>query len=226
MYSFIYLTRLWILRLEVIMKIFAVVFFFYFMQQRTQCLPQTSSTINKIPKLVLLDRDGVINEDVGYPGVLNASQLTLTPHAGQAIGKLKRAGCKIAIITNQSCVGKKLITEDKLVNEIHTAMKVLLTREDPEATIDHIFYCTSLKERGDYRMKPNPGMIQEACEMFHVEPNDCIMIGDTLTDLKAAQLANVSLRILVETGYGYGIMNGLKAPSCGSLSLMITFVKT
>jgi histidinol phosphatase-like enzyme len=75
-----------------------------------------------LPKLVLLDRDGVINEDVGPPGVICKSQFRLTYCAGKAIGSLKRCGCRVAIITNQSCVGKGLLAIEEL-NYIHSEMQ-------------------------------------------------------------------------------------------------------
>lgn len=167
--------------------------------------------IRPIPRLVLLDRDGVINHDVGAPGVLQPSQLRLTRNAAQAIKNFRQHGCKIAIITNQSCVGKGLISKIDL-SRIHDTLLELLKNDDEEAIVDHIFYSTSLRNSGDYRMKPNPGMINEACEMFGIQAVDCVMIGDALRDLEAAASAGVDRRVLVETGYGLGIMNNVKAP--------------
>ena len=63
--------------------------------------------VTESPALILLDRDGVINEDVGAPGVVRPSQLKLSPRAGYAISRLKQAGCSVAILTNQSSVGKE-----------------------------------------------------------------------------------------------------------------------
>ncbi len=176
--------------------------------------------LDKIPKLILIDRDGVINEDVGAPGVIKSSQLKLTPGAGVALGRLKRAGCKLALVTNQSCVGKGLLTEDELVRDIHGTLNHLLISEDFHAKLDHIFYCTSLRNSGDTRMKPNPGMIEEACDMFRVNPSDSIMIGDAVRDLQAAAAAGVPHRVLVESGYGKGVMNGRDAPVDGSLEII------
>lgn len=177
-------------------------------------------SLDKIPKLVLVDRDGVVNEDVGSPGVIKPSQLKLTPGAGVALGRLKRAGCKLALVTNQSCVGKGLITEDELIHDIHGTLKNLLVSEDEDARFNHIFYCTSLRDRGDLRMKPNPGMIEEACDMFQVHPSDSIMIGDAIRDLQAAASGDVPHRVLVETGYGMRIMHGRIAPIDGSLEVI------
>ncbi len=93
-----------------------------------QLLSPTIAFAHKVvPRLILLDRDGVVNEDVGAPGVLCPSQLELTPNAGIAIGRLKRSGCKIALITNQSCVGKGLINIQQL-HDIHQRIQDMVRK--------------------------------------------------------------------------------------------------
>lgn len=65
------------------------------------------------------------------------------------------------------------------------------------------YVCTSLNDSGDPRMKPNPGMILEACQnekVAKVSPNKSVMIGDSLSDLQAAQAGGISRKILVSTG--------------------------
>ena len=165
----------------------------------------TTTSVNAVPKLVLLDRDGVINQDVGAPGVVRPSQLLLTPGAGKAIGKLQQAGCRVVMITNQSCVGKGLITVDEL-QIIQDKVQQLLYDECADATIDRIYQCTSTKEQQDLRMKPQPGMILEAMADFQVSPEDCCLVGDTSTDLQAAAAAGIQQRLLVATGYGSSLM--------------------
>eukprot|EP00980_Cylindrotheca_fusiformis_P021808 scaffold8642_cov105-Cylindrotheca_fusiformis.AAC.4 len=162
-----------------------------------------------LPKLVLLDRDGVINKDVGAPGVLRKSQFQLTPDAGRAIGKLKRMGCRVVVITNQSCVGKKLLSQSEL-EEIHDAMRQMLCKADECAVLDQIYVCTSVDDN-DRRKKPNPGMIFEACRDHGVDASESVFVGDNLTDMQAAQAAGVTKRILVETGYGRGLMGDQSA---------------
>lgn len=162
-----------------------------------------------LPKLVMLDRDGVINEDVGYPGVICKEDFQLTPGAATAIGKLKRSGCRVVITTNQACVGRGLLALSGL-EEIHGRMERLLREQDDGAVIDRIYICTSVDKK-DPRKKPNPGMVVEACSDFQVDPADSIFIGDTLTDLQAAKSGGVQRRILVETGYGFGLMGGESA---------------
>lgn len=175
-----------------------------------------SPTTTTTPKLVLLDRDGVINDDLGAPGVLHPSKLRLTMNAGFGLGQLQRAGYKVALVTNQSCVGKGLITEKDLSN-LHIRLQEMLLEEDRNAKFDQIFYCTSLQESDDHRRKPNPGMIEEAMALFAGDVDvsafdNLFFVGDTLGDMEAAARAGVPTRILVETGYGRGIM-GKEAPN-------------
>ena len=172
--------------------------------------PATSTAVPPpcIPRLVLLDRDGVVNADVGAPGVIDPRQLQLTSNAGRAIGRLRRRGCHVSLVTNQSCVGKGIISEREL-GAIHKRLGEMLLKEDDDAMFDNVYICTSTKEDDDRRMKPEPGMIEEAKHDFG---NDCtcVFIGDTLTDMMAAEAGGVDLRVLVETGYGRGLM-GRKA---------------
>lgn len=175
----------------------------------------------RFPKLVLLDRDGVINEDVGAPGVTTPSQLNLIKGAGHAIARLKQAGCSVAMVTNQSCVGKGIISEKEL-GCIQTRLQELLYAEHANATIDKIFQCTATRETNDPRMKPQPGMIFEAMRYFGVPSQHkmCCFIGDTSSDLQAAAAAGVEQRILVATGYGKDLMEGL--PSEDGKAVLVT----
>jgi D-glycero-D-manno-heptose 1,7-bisphosphate phosphatase len=170
--------------------------------------PVTVSLFLFTPKLVLLDRDGVVNEDVGAPGVISIAQFKLTENAATAIGRLRRqtgGGCKIALVTNQSSVGKALISEQDL-NDIHSHMTRLLLAEDPDAIIDRIYTCTSTDVNHPCR-KPAPGMLLQAMHDFGVDDaSHCVLVGDTVTDLQAAAAADISFRILVSTGYGTAIM--------------------
>lgn len=167
----------------------------------------TSTPNQALPKkkLILLDRDGVINEDVGSPGVTDLNQLQLTPQAGSAIGNLRRAGLKVAIITNQSCVGKGLITRNEL-DQIMERLQSMLLEEDPDAKWDAVYICTTNYDVKDHRRKPSPGMIEEACQEFQVPAEQTIFVGDTQTDMHAAHRGGVPVRILVATGYGEGLM--------------------
>ena len=154
---------------------------------------------SKLFKLVLLDRDGVVNVDVGSPGVLSTHQLLLTKNAGVAIGKLKRAGKRVVLVTNLSCVGKGLISQQDL-EQIHHQLQFMLHEQDADATLDQIYFCPGINVNDDARMKPKPGMLLEACRDAGLLPTDCVMVGDSVRDLQAATAAGVPLRILVSTG--------------------------
>ena len=158
-------------------------------------------------RLIFLDRDGVINVDVGSPGVIDVEQLQLTTNAGLAIGQLKRLGYKVVIITNQSCVGKGLITNQYLQHIIFPKLQQLLLQQDTNAKWDAIYSCTSTTNIIDHRRKPSSGMIEEACNDFGISPQETIFIGDTISDMQAACSGHVPIRILVSTGYGTGIIN-------------------
>lgn len=168
----------------------------------------------KFPGIALIDRDGVINQDLGPPGVLEPNQLKLIPNAGDAISLLKGLGFECCVVTNQSCVGKGLISEAEL-DDIHEKLKELLLEQNPNAKLDDIFFCSSLNSTNDPRMKPYPGMIYEACQKYNATPDQCFMIGDSIRDLAAAASEAVPLRILVETGYGKIVMKNQNAPEQG-----------
>lgn len=85
----------------------------------------------------------------------------------------------MVVVTNQSCVGKGLI-DDKQLWEIHAHMQTLLLDQDGDALLDRICaYTTTKEQQNDPNMKPNPGMILDACRDFDVSPRDCVFVGDT-----------------------------------------------
>ena len=111
---------------------------------------------NNNNSLILLDRDGVITTDIGSPGVTSANDLYIEPFAAEAIMTLNHYGHYVVIITNQSCVGKGLITADEL-DELHELMKKKLVDESNSssssssiggidgASIDKIYAATETK---------------------------------------------------------------------------------
>jgi D-glycero-D-manno-heptose 1,7-bisphosphate phosphatase len=148
-------------------------------------------------KLVLLDRDGVINvnrEDyVKSPG-----ELVLVGGAAAALARLNREGIRVAVCTNQSCVGRGVINLERL-EQIHAHLRDLLARDG--ARLDAILVCPHAPwERCDCR-KPAPGMLREALRRFGADPAETPMIGDALRDLQAARAAGCP-RHLVRTGHG------------------------
>lgn len=149
--------------------------------------------------LVLLDRDGVLNEErEGY--VKSPAELVLIPGAAEAVARLNRAGHKVAVCTNQSVVGRGIIDQAMLA-AIHAALEARLARAG--ASLDAIFFAADHPDRAGPRRKPGPGMLQEAMARFGASPAETVMIGDSLRDLQAATAAGCR-RILVLTGHGDG----------------------
>ncbi len=147
--------------------------------------------------LVLLDRDGVINED--RPDFVKApGELVLIPGALDAIASLNKAGHLTAIVTNQSCIGRGLISLEKL-DEIHA--KLLSALAAKGGRIDHIFVAPDAPWEATDNRKPGAGMFFSALSMFRTKPENTILIGDSKRDLQAAQKAGCH-RILVQTGKG------------------------
>lgn len=147
-------------------------------------------------KLVILDRDGVLNEDrVDY--VKNLEELKMIEGSAKAVAKLNKAGIKVAVATNQSCIGKGIITEQEL-STIHNAITTALKGQG--GAIDLWLHCPDDTE--SYRRKPAPGMLLEAMQHFSVVPENTVFIGDALRDLQAAEAAKCQ-PLLVRTGKGH-----------------------
>jgi len=147
--------------------------------------------------LVLLDRDGVINED-RTDFVKTPDELIFIPGALKAIASLNTHGHLIAIVTNQSCIGRGIISVDTLDN-IHG--KLLKSLADVGGKIDHIFFAPDAPWEATENRKPGAGMFHSAMTMFRHSPRDTVLIGDTKRDIQAAAKAGCH-RILVQTGKG------------------------
>ena len=148
-------------------------------------------------RLVLTDRDGVLNED-RPEGVTHPDALRLIPGAAEAVRRLNAAGVPVACVTNQSAVGRGLISAREL-----EAIQAKLTSDLAAmgARLDLVLVATDAPERPGPRRKPAPGMLLEALDRFRVAPEQAVMIGDDLRDLEAAVAAGCR-RILVRTGKG------------------------
>lgn len=147
--------------------------------------------------LVLMDRDGVLNEERA-DFVKSPSELVLIPGAAEAVARLTEAGHKIAVVSNQSVVGRGLIDE-AMLTRINRALAAELARAG--GRLDLILTCTDPPWAAGPRRKPAPGMLIEALRHFRLGPHEAVMIGDSLRDLEAAAAIGVR-RILVRTGKG------------------------
>lgn len=155
-------------------------------------------------RALFLDRDGVLNREVGY--ISRPEQLILMPGVAAALRSARTAGFKIVVVTNQSAVARGLVSEDGL-EEIHRHLRALLAAED--ASIDALFYCPHHPDASDarYRLdcpcrKPRPGLFHAAAAKTGIDLGSSVMVGDTLRDTEAARAAGLRAAYLVLTGHG------------------------
>ena len=156
-------------------------------------------------RAVFLDRDGTINEEVGY--VNHLERFVLLPRAGEAIRLLNDHGLKTVVVTNQSGVARGYFPES-LIHLIHERMQAILNVEG--AHLDGIYYCPHHPDAGDppYRQrcrcrKPETGLVEEAAKALDLDCSRSYMVGDRGKDLEFAHRIGAK-GILVLTGYGKG----------------------
>ena len=146
-------------------------------------------------KLIILDRDGVINEDSDD---YIKSPDEWIPIAGslEALGKLSQNGFKVIIITNQSGIGRKIFSIEML-NAIHKKMSINLAQYG--GVIDGIFFCPCAPEENCNCRKPKSGLYNEVSDRLQISLENVFCVGDKITDIQAAQNAGAK-PILVKTG--------------------------
>jgi D-glycero-D-manno-heptose 1,7-bisphosphate phosphatase len=154
---------------------------------------------------VFIDRDGTLNEEVGY--VNHLDRLRLLPRSAEAVRLLNDAGVATILVTNQSGVARGYFPE-KLVREVNAQIERLLAAEG--ARLDAIYYCPHHPDVGPPGLrldcncrKPRTGMLVRGARELGVDLARSYMVGDTLRDVECAQAAG-ALAIMVRTGYGKG----------------------
>ncbi len=148
-------------------------------------------------KLVILDRDGVINFDSAQ-FIKSPAEWKPIPDSLEAIARLNQSGYKVVVATNQSGVGRGLLDMDTL-NSIHEKMHKTLFAVG--GRIDAIFYCPHTADADCACRKPKPGMFKRISETMNVNLNGVPAIGDSLRDLQASATVGC-VPMLVRTGKG------------------------
>jgi D,D-heptose 1,7-bisphosphate phosphatase len=152
---------------------------------------------------VFLDRDGTINEEVGYMDSLE--KLKIIPEAFESIRLINQNGMKAVVVTNQSGVARGFFSED-FVQTVHVLIQKQLKAR--QAFIDAFYFCPHhpTEGQGVYLQtcncrKPAPGLLFKAADEMEIDLGRSYMIGDMPKDIEAAKRAGAK-GILVRTGYG------------------------
>ena len=148
-------------------------------------------------KLIVLDRDGVINQD-SDAYIKNPDEWQPIEGSLEAIARLNHGGYVVAIASNQSGLARGYFDIDTLTS-IHRKMEDMLAKIG--GRIDAIFYCPHGPDDGCSCRKPKPGMLLEIGQRFNVSLKEVVCIGDSISDIKAASNADAQA-ILVRTGKG------------------------
>lgn len=157
-------------------------------------------------KLLILDRDGVINED-SDDYIKSADEWRPIPGSIEAIAALSQAGFTIYVATNQSGLGRGLFGQSKL-DAMHTKLRELVTRQG--GSLGGIFFCPHRPEENCSCRKPKPGLLQQISADAKCSLQQVPLIGDSLRDLESG-LAMGCSPILVKTGKGNETLAKLKA---------------
>jgi D-glycero-D-manno-heptose 1,7-bisphosphate phosphatase len=154
-------------------------------------------------RAIFIDRDGTLNEEVGY--IRELGQFRLYDYATEAVRLINQAGWLAIIITNQSGIARGLFTEE-LLAEVH--QKMIAELEQAGAGVDAIYFCPHHPNLGEppFRLdcdcrKPKPGLLERAAVEFQLTLSDCVVIGDRFRDIETAQAVGAR-GVLVLTGYG------------------------
>ena len=151
----------------------------------------------ELPRLILLDRDGVINQD-SKDYIKNAEEWAPIKGSLEAIGYWQRRGIEFAVCTNQSGLGRGLFSKDDLFN-MHAKCNSILKSLGGKPL--RFFICAHTPENNCSCRKPKALLLELAIEALGSKPSNTVFVGDSPSDLKAAQAASVQF-ILVHTGNG------------------------
>ena len=145
-------------------------------------------------RAVFFDRDGTLMEEVHYCG--DPGKVRVYAGVSEGLRKLREAGLRIFIVSNQSGIGRGLIGEAQ-----YRAVQAELISQLGEGLIDGSYFCPDAPGTASTRRKPEPGMLLEAAAEHGVDLAASYMIGDKAADVECGRRAGART-ILVLTGYG------------------------
>lgn len=179
--------------------------------------------MNLTKKIILLDRDGVINHDSEHY-IKSVDEFKVLPGSTEAIIALKQAGFRIYVITNQSGVGRGFYSQ-AVLQEMHKKLQQLLDNHDPNARVDGFYCCPHAPQDECNCRKPKPGLINQLAREIKTNLSDVPFVGDSKRDLDAALAANCQ-PILVKTGNGLKTLSQLDTLNTNQLPPVFDSLKT
>ncbi len=164
---------------------------------------------------LFLDRDGVIIENrANY--VRSWADVEIYPQALEALASIRHTPFKIIIVTNQSAVGRGIITLETAWAIQERLVEVI---EAHNGRIDDSFICPHAPDDNCDCRKPKPGMLFQAAAKHHINLSQSYMIGDAVTDLKAGLAAGVKEGFILRTGRGLSQLNKLSSTNISNLAI-------
>ena len=148
-------------------------------------------------KLIILDRDGVINED-SDDYIKSPEEYVPVPGSLEAITLLNKAGYTVVVASNQSGIARGYFNQDTL-DKMHDKLSALLAKKG--GRIDRIYVCPHGPDDNCDCRKPRPGLLKDILKDYPVDPRKVIVIGDSLKDLQVARAVEM-VPVLVRTGKG------------------------
>ena len=141
---------------------------------------------------VLLDRDGTLIEDVGYPR--DPAAVRLLAGAPAALRRFRDLGLRLVVVSNQSGIGRGLITQAE-ADAVHARFVELLDREGVQ--LDDVRYCPHAPEEGCTCRKPAPTLMVDAATQLGLDLEGSFAIGDQPRDLESARAAGCRTLVLL-----------------------------
>lgn len=198
-------------------------------------------------KYIIFDRDGTLNKTAENAGgyVLSEDEMILLPNVKASLSALCKEGVRCFVFTQQSCIGKGLLTEARL-EKIHTKMQKDIGKLSP---IESFYHCPHVISDNCMCRKPKPGMLTECLEDYNLPKNEVLVVGDAFRDYQSAIAAGLDfafvksskhsdeeyeetgvdafdgLAELVEAYYGIDVMQMTKEHSVYGLSLFIILLE-
>ena len=151
--------------------------------------------------MIILDRDGVINH-IGEDDISTVDDWDPIAGSLEAISRLKKAGYLVTIASNHAGIARGLYSENEL-QQMHDKLQRMLSTRG--TAIDGFFHCPHGPEANCICRKPKPGLLFQIARQFDIDLSDTPLVGDNISDVQAAKMANAK-PVLVRTGKGEYVM--------------------